>query len=74
VLAKLFRHLPGQTTADLLTTKVTGVRLIGRHGFVQFTSSAIPTGEISVVNESGSWKLGVVIGRSCRNCSSVVRH
>jgi hypothetical protein len=70
VLSNMFKHLPGQTTADLASTKVTGVRVRGNHGFAQFTSRSFPTGEIAVGKEGGTWKLMVVIGEACRNCSS----
>jgi hypothetical protein len=70
VLSNMFAHLPGQTAADLASTKVTGVRLIGNHGFVQFTSKSFPTGEIAVAKKGNAWKLMVVIGEACRNCST----
>jgi hypothetical protein len=70
VLPRLFKHMPELSSADLAATKVTGVRLSGERGFVQLSSPAMPTGEISIEQEGGVWKLGVLVGRSCRRCAA----
>jgi hypothetical protein len=70
VLPRLFKHIPGHSRADLASTKVTGVRLSSEHGFVQLSSRTMPTGEISVEREDGSWKIGVVVGRACTRCAA----
>lgn len=70
VLPKLFRHAPGLSAADLASTTVTGVRLRGNRGFVQLSSKAMRTGEISIEREGRTWKLGALLGRACANCST----
>ncbi|MFZ1154788.1 MAG: hypothetical protein WAN93_07785 [Solirubrobacteraceae bacterium] len=70
VLSKVFRHLPEQSTADLATTKVTGVRLSGDNGYVQLSSKMIPTGEMVVQRQGHVWKVGVLIGRTCTGCAA----
>ena len=72
VMSKVFKHVPRQSTADFATTKVTGIRLNGEHGFVQLSSRTIPTGELFVEREggSGSWKVGALIGKACAKCSA----
>ena len=73
VLTNMFKHLPGQSTADLASTKITGVRVMGNRGFAQFTSRSFRTGEIAVAKRGRTWKLTVVIGEACRNCSAEPR-
>lgn len=70
VMTKLFKRVPGQPPAVLAKTKVTGVRLKGNHGFVQLSSSAIPTGKISVELEGKSWKVLVLTGSACTRCGA----
>jgi hypothetical protein len=70
VLSKIFKQLSGQTTADLGETRVTGVRLKGSQGFVQLSSKAVPTGRIFVEREHGSWKIGGLIGETCKDCAA----
>jgi hypothetical protein len=70
VLSKLFKHVPGQSIADLATTKVTGVRLKGNFGFVQLSSRRMPTGRIVVEREGATWKIDQVISRACTDCAA----
>jgi hypothetical protein len=70
VLPKLFQRAPGLYPADLASTRVTGVRVRGRNGFVQLSSRGMPTGEIAIAREGRSWKLIALVGRSCRRCSA----
>jgi hypothetical protein len=70
VLSGLFKHLRGPETPDPATTRVTGVRLMGRHGFAQLSSKTTPTAQIAVLREGSAWKIRVLIGRSCTDCSS----
>jgi hypothetical protein len=70
VMSKFFRHLPRQPVSGLASTKVTGVRIHGDHAFVQLSSKAIPTGEISVQHEAQGWKIQTLIGEACKNCAA----
>lgn len=70
VMSKVFKHVPGQPAAVLAATRVTGIRLIGNHGFAQLSSSAVPTGEISVQREGKAWKIETLLGRPCTRCSA----
>jgi hypothetical protein len=70
VLAKMFRHVPGQTPADIATTRIMGVRLLGNEAYVQLTSPSMPTGEMYVKREHGKWTIELLIGRSCKRCAS----
>jgi hypothetical protein len=70
VLSKLFKHVPGQSIADLATTRVTGVRLKGNFGFVQLSSRTMPTGRIVVERERNTWKIDQVISRACTDCAA----
>jgi hypothetical protein len=70
VMSKLSRYVPGQPTAVLAATKVTGVRLRGAQGFVQLSSTAMRTGEIAIAREGSSWKVEVLIGRACTECAA----
>ena len=69
ILSEIFKRVPGQPASMLATTKVTGVRLIGNHGFVQLHSKAMPTGKIFVERERGTWKMGSLIGSPCTMCA-----
>lgn len=62
VMGKLFRQVPGQPSAVLAATEVTGVRVKGRKGFALLRSKAIPEGDIAVERELGVWKVGGLIG------------
>lgn len=62
VMAKLFRHLSGQSPSVLAATEVTGVRVKGRKGFALLRSAAIPEGDIPVTRELGTWRVGTLIG------------
>jgi hypothetical protein len=70
VLSKLSSNVSGQPAAVLAATKITGVRLRGGQGFVQLSSSAMPTGELAVERRAGSWRVEVLIGRACANCAA----
>jgi hypothetical protein len=62
VMSKLFRQVPGQPSAVLGATEVTGVRVKGRKGYALLHSRAMPEGDISVERELGVWKVGALIG------------
>jgi hypothetical protein len=62
VMSKLFRQVPGQPSAVLATTEVTGVRVKGRKGYALLRSKTMPEGDISVERELGTWKVGILIG------------
>lgn len=70
VLPRLFEHVPALSTADLASTRVTGVRLRGARGFVQLSSRGMLTGEIAIQREGGSWKLVALVGRACKRCAA----
>jgi hypothetical protein len=72
VMSKIFKHTPSQSPADFATTEVTGIRLNpnGNKGFVQLSSKTMPTGEIFVQREGGSWRVGALIGRACADCAA----
>ena len=70
VMAKVFKRVAGQPSGVLAATKVTGIRISGNRGFVQLSSSAMPTGEIYVLRKDGMWKVGALIGRACTRCSA----
>jgi hypothetical protein len=70
VMAKLFKHVPGQPSAVLAKTKVTAVRVKGRNGYALLRSSRMPRGYIQVERELGAWKIGSLIGGECQTCSS----
>jgi hypothetical protein len=62
VMSKLFKHVHGQSSADLATTKVTEVRINSEDGVVQLSSRGMPKGEIIVEREGHGWKVAVLIG------------
>ena len=62
VMSKLFRQVPGQPSAVLATTEVTGVRVKGRKGYALLRSKTMPEGDIPVERELGTWKIGTLIG------------
>ncbi len=62
VMSKLFRQVPGQSSAVLATTEVTGVRVNGRKAFALLRSKAMPQGDIPLQRELGTWKIGTLIG------------
>jgi hypothetical protein len=69
VMTKLFRHIAGQPPSVLAQTRVTGIRVRGNIGFAQLRSSAMPTGEIALERDRGTWKVAVLVGRACTNCA-----
>lgn len=69
VLAKVAGQA-GHSSASLLATKVTGVRLRGNRGFVQLTAPRMPTGEIAIERHSGVWSIEALVGRSCSDCAA----
>jgi hypothetical protein len=62
VMSKLFRQVPGQPSAVLATTVVTGVRVKGRKAFALLRSKAMPEGDVPLQRELGIWKIGTLIG------------
>jgi hypothetical protein len=62
ILALLFKHRPGRSSASLAAVQVTAVRLNGDRGFALLHSKEMPSGEISVDRENGTWKIGALIG------------
>jgi hypothetical protein len=62
VMSKLFRQVPGQSSAVLATTEVTRVRVKGRKGYALLRSKAMPEGDILVERELGTWRIGTPIG------------
>jgi hypothetical protein len=70
VMSKLSKHVAGQPPRVLATTKVTGVRVRGDEGFVQLSSTAVPTGEIAIRRDHGAWKMKVLVGRGCSDCAA----
>jgi hypothetical protein len=70
VMSKFFKHIPHQPSAILALTRITGIRLKGRRGFVQLTSSAMPTGEIRIEREHQFWKIDSLIGQECTTCTA----
>jgi hypothetical protein len=63
VMAKVFRHVPGQPAAMLAAVRVTGVRAQGDAGFVLLRSPAMPHGEVAVRRSGRGWRLVALIGR-----------
>lgn len=70
VLSKFFKRVPGQPVSSLATTKVTGVRVRGEHAFAQLSSTAIPTGEMSLLRQGRRWRVEALIGEGCRHCAA----
>lgn len=64
VMSKLFRQVPGQASAVLASTEVTGVRVKGMKGYALLRSKAIPEGDIPVERELGVWRIGTLIGEA----------
>ncbi|HEY2632239.1 MAG TPA: hypothetical protein VGI26_07670 [Solirubrobacteraceae bacterium] len=62
VMSKLFRQVPGQPSAVLASTQVTGVRVKERKGFALLRSKTMPEGDIPVVRELGTWRINTLIG------------
>jgi hypothetical protein len=71
VMNKIFRHVEGQPPSVLARTRVTGIRIRRKEGFAQLTSSSMRAGEIALVKDGMAWKVAVLIGRACKNCSPV---
>jgi hypothetical protein len=62
VMSKLFRQVPGQPSAVLATTEVTGVRVKGKKGYALLRSKTMPEGDITLQRELGTWRIGTLIG------------
>lgn len=57
----LFGRRPGRPNVVASTVSVTGVRVSGDRGYALVATRSIPSGQIRIEREHGSWKIGSLI-------------